>query len=78
MVKIIKGDMIITKEKNNLVSFTETPDGLYIKCMDDTEIIIPVQLNPSQKAAIIAVTRMNVKGFTIDLNSRTKPVSVEM
>ena len=78
MIEIIKGDLHIKKEKNTIMQFTDTSDGLYIKFADDIEIIIPIQLDPARKAQILTATRMNAKGFKLDLNNKTNPITVDM
>ncbi len=78
MIEIKKGDLVIKKEKNTITQFTDTSDGLYLKFADDVEIIIPITLSPSQKAAIVAAANMPAKGFSIDLNNPNQPISVQM
>jgi len=78
MIEIKKGDLVIRKEKNTITQFTDTADGLYLKFIDEVEIIIPVKLDAGMKAAIVAAANMPAKGFKIDLNNRKQPISVQM
>lgn len=76
MIEITKGPMTITRSKNDVLQFTDTTDGLYIKFSDEVEIIIPIKLDANQKAAIITAARMNSTGFKLDLNNRMNPIQV--
>jgi len=78
MIEIIKDDLKITKEKNDIIQFTDTSDGIYIKFANEVEIIIPVRLNQARKATIVAAARMNATGFKLDLNNLNQPISVSM
>ena len=78
MITIKLGPMTIERKINDLKQLTDTSDGIYIKFIDNVEIIIPIELSPTMKAAIITATRMNSKGFVLDLNNRKNPIQVTM
>ena len=78
MITIIKGPMVVTRTTGDLKQLTDTSDGIYIKFMDDVELIIPIELTVSQKATIMTAARINASNMTIDLNDLANPVKLDM
>ena len=78
MLTIRKGPMEISRKTMDIKQLTDTSDGIYIKFMDDVEVIIPIDLNVSQKATIMTASRINAANVTIDLNNLANPVQLKM
>jgi hypothetical protein len=70
--------MVVTRTTGDLKQLTDTSDGIYIKFMDDVELIIPIELTVSQKATIMTAARINASNMTIDLNDLANPVKLDM
>jgi len=70
--------MEISRKTMDIKQLTDTSDGIYIKFMDDVEVIIPIDLNVSQKATIMTASRINAANVTIDLNNLANPVQLKM
>jgi len=78
MLTIKKGPMTIDRKTMDIKQLTDTSDGIYIKFMDDVELIIPIDLTVSQKATIMTASRINGANVVIDLNDLRNPVKLKM
>ena len=77
MLRILKGYMKFEARMEDLKTISDTSDGVYIKFMDDSELIINMKMEQKFKHVIAMIPQMSAKSITIDFNNLMNLVSVE-
>jgi len=76
MIKIIKGSMVITRQKNDIKACSDTHEGIHMKFMDNTEIMFSMTITPELKAIVNTISRIHSDDMIIDFNNSKNPLTI--
>jgi len=76
MITIKKLNMQFQFASGDFVSSQDTPDGLYFKFKDGSELILSVEKTPQLQTIPMMLMKSTAKNITIDLNNTKQMISI--